>query len=231
MKSVLLPLVLLCLLLCGISSSTATAGGKVGIYGIRMVPYGNDAESYSRPSWGGGLHAVLPIEKLSNFVAGTVGIEFVNLFSQAITVQNPATGSSDDQEGDPNYYRFYLGGQIGGHGNGFLRPHAGFDLSLAYYHYPEGVVIYSKQLGQGRFWVSVPGKLAFGYDLSLGLDMNFSNTVALDGGVKYLKGFGVCQPQGEGSVTIYPQYFQIYLGIGYSLDFLNAEGDGNENSK
>jgi len=190
-----------------------------------MIPYGLDAESYSRPSWGGGLHAVLPIEKLSNIVAATVGIEFVNLFSETITVQDQTTGSSAEQEGDPNFYRFYVGGQVGGHGNGFLRPHAGIDLSLAYYEFPEGVVIYSHQGNGYRSEVRLPGKLAFMYDLSLGLDLNFSNTVALDGGVKYLKGLGFSQPRGGGSVTIYPQYFQIFLGIGYSLDFLKEEGD------
>jgi hypothetical protein len=192
-----------------------------------MVPHGTDAESYSRESWGAGLHAVFPVEQISNLVAGTGGFDFINLVSETITYQDPATGTSYEQQGDPNYYRFYLGVQFGGHGNGFLRPHAGFNFSLADYRYPDDIVIYHNQGNgfQSYVTVTVPDHIVFGYDLSLGLDLNFSNTIALDGGVKYLTNFGVAQPRGQGSVTIYPRYFEIVLGIGYSLDFLNSEGD------
>ena len=226
MKNVFSHLVLAGCFFCLLITSTATAGGKIGLYGIRLVPYGIDAESYSRVSWGAGLHAVLPVKKFSNLVAGTVGLEFVKLQSETFSFRDPMTGLGDEQEGDPNYYRFYLGGQVGGHGNGFLRPHAGFDLALVYYHYVDGVVIYRKQSGQTRLEIRVPGNIAFGYDLSLGLDLNFSNTLALDGGVRYLKGLGVPQPVGDGSIPTHPQYFQIFLGIGYSIDFLNDDNEG-----
>jgi hypothetical protein len=64
------------------------------------------------------------------------------------------------------------------------------------------------------------GNVIFGSDITLGLDLNFSNGIALDGGVKYIKSFSVPQQLGEGSVYIYPQYFQIYIGVGASFDML-----------
>ena len=60
-----------------------------------------------------------------------------------------------------------------------------------------------------------------GYDITLGVDLNFSNTIALDGGVKYLKSFSVPQQLGDGAVRIHTQYFQIYFGIGVSFDMLS----------
>jgi hypothetical protein len=64
-------------------------------------------------------------------------------------------------------------------------------------------------------------RVVFGYDLAVGLDLNFSNTVALDGGVKYVKSFSVPQQLGADAVKIYPQYFQIYFGVGVSFDVFN----------
>jgi hypothetical protein len=38
--------------------------------------------------------------------------------------------------------------------------------------------------------------------------------------VKYIKRLSVPQQPGEGSVYIYPQYFQTYIGVGASFDML-----------
>jgi opacity protein-like surface antigen len=59
-----------------------------------------------------------------------------------------------------------------------------------------------------------------GYGITFGIDLNFSNTVAVDGGVRFLKSFAVPQQLGEGSVEVHPQYFQVYLGIGLSFDMI-----------
>src|ERR1700741_2153368 len=119
----------------------AFGGGKVGIYGVRMVPYGVDAESYSRAGWGGGLHAVVPVEELSNVFAGTAGLEVINLLSEKESFQDARTGLRVDQETDQSYFRLYLGTQIGGHGNGFFRPHAGINIALVYYYIKTDVIV------------------------------------------------------------------------------------------
>ncbi|MFH1679534.1 MAG: hypothetical protein ABIH26_02705, partial [Candidatus Eisenbacteria bacterium] len=66
-------------LLLGLSFSDALAGGKVGFYGLRLQPNGDDAEEYSDPGWGGGGHVVVPIPRTGRVLAGTIGFEAVNL--------------------------------------------------------------------------------------------------------------------------------------------------------
>ena len=56
--------------------SDSFGGGKAGLYGIYMVPDGKDAENYSRPGFGLGIHIVMPVPKLANIFAGTAGSEF-----------------------------------------------------------------------------------------------------------------------------------------------------------
>jgi len=212
-----------------IAAGQSTAGGKTGIYGIRMIPYGVDAEQYSSAGWGFGVHAVLPVPGVSNLIAGTGGFEYVNLLDGTETFTDERTGLRVEQQTKQNYYRFYLGAQAGGHGNGFLRPHVGANLALLVYELVADVVVpddYNREQ-EIRQKLSDETRVAFGYDLTMGLDLNFSNTIALDGGVRYLKSLRVPQQLGEGSVMIYPQYFQVYLGVGISLDMLEDKGGDN----
>lgn len=50
-------------------------------------------------------------------------------------------------------------------------------------------------------------RVIFGYDIILGLDLNFDNKWNLDGDVRYLKSFSLPQQLGDGSEKIHPQYF------------------------
>lgn len=209
-------------------SSDSFAGGKASFYGIYMVPYGSDARSFSRPGWGGGFELVLPIEQTRNLFAGTAGIELVNMLSQRESFQDQATGLLVNQETDQNYLRLYLGLRVGGHGNGFLRPHVGVNVALVYYNIGTDLVVpddYNPG-NEVRQHLSDEGKAVLGYDVTMGLDLNFSNAVAVDGGVKYLKSFSVPQQLGNGSVKVYPQYFQIYIEFGFSFDYLRSHMTG-----
>jgi opacity protein-like surface antigen len=213
---------LLVLLFC---TGAAHASGKIGIYGIRMVPDGADAEDYSRPGWGGGLHIVVPVPQVYNLLAGTMGFEAVNLLNKTVTFQDRVTGLRTEQQTDQNFFRIYLGGQIGGHGSGFVRPHAGINLALAIYHYNVDVVIPddSDRENEIRQDLASASETSFGYDITLGIDLNFSNTIALDGGVRYIKSFNVPQQLADEAETIHPQYFQIYLGVGASFDMMTKK--------
>ncbi len=204
--------------------SETVGGGKVGIYGIRMVPRGEGAKSYSRPGWGGGLHVVVPVPLLSNMLAGVGGLEIINLLSETIEFSDNITGLRVEQQTSQNYGRIFVGSQIGGHGNGFVRPHAGLNVALVLYSINTDVVIpddfdREKEIRQN---LSSKTHAVFGYDITLGVDLNFSNKIALDGGVKYLKSFSVPQQLGEGAVTIHPEYFQIYFGVGASFDLIKS---------
>jgi hypothetical protein len=212
----------LALLLTLLLGPVAMAGGKVGLYGIRLVPSGDDAEDYSRPGWGGGLHVVAPLPQLHNLLAGTAGIEAVNLLSRSIEFRDRVTGLRIEQQTDQNLFRLYLGGQVGGHGNGFIRPHAGMNLALTVYHYDLDVVVPddSDRENEIRQDLDQESEVVFGYDFTLGVDLNFSNTVVLDGGVRYIKSFSVPQQLADDAETIHPQYFQIYLGIGVAFEMI-----------
>ncbi|MFN0158915.1 MAG: hypothetical protein ACKVRP_12695 [Bacteroidota bacterium] len=210
-------LVILCWLLIG---DSATGSGKLGIYAIRMVPYGLDAETYTRPSWGGGIHAVFPLPIASETFAATGGLEFVNFLNKRIDLRDRITGLRVEQTTSQNYVRLFAGAQLGGHGNGFLRPHAGVNLALIFHDFSIDNVVPNDADPDNPISQNLEHILhvVFGYDLTIGLDLNFSNTVALDGGVKYVKSFFVPQQLGSASVKIYPQYFQIYFGVGVSFD-------------
>jgi len=205
--------------------SNALAGGKVGLYGIYMVPDGEDAERYSRPGLGGGVHIIAPVPQLLNFFAGSVGFEVTNLLSKTHEYWDPKTGLRVEQQTSQHYLRLYVGGQVGGHGNGFIRPHAGINLALVNYGISTDVVIpddYDRE-EEIRQKLSSKSHFVFGYDITLGVDLNFWNKLALDGGVRYVKSFSVPQQLGEGSVDIHPQYFQIYIGVGMSFRMIRSD--------
>ena len=201
----------------------ACADGKLGFYVLRMEPYKEDAEDFSRTSWGGGIHVVAPLPNIDIF-AGTLGFEFVEFMSETVRFRTSPTGPFAEQQTDQNYMRFYLGAQVGGHGRGFLRPHAGINLALMHYSISTDYVIPDDDPGDEddtlRQTIREEGELTFGYDFTLGMDINIMNKVPLDIGVRYVKSFNLPQQLGEGSVKIHPEYFQIYAGIGISLGFL-----------
>jgi hypothetical protein len=195
--------------------SDAIAGGKAGVYGIYMVPRGEDAKNYSQPGLGFGFHIVVPVPQLANILAGTVGLEFINLLEKTIDYRDRTTGLRVEQNISQNYFRLFLGGQVGGHGNAFFRPHAGMNVALVYYNISTEIVeAYSSNEGEIKLSGNTEGHVVAGYDITLGIDLNFSNKFAIDGGIRYVKSFSVPLQLGAGSVKIHPQYFQIYLGIG-----------------
>jgi len=218
-------------LLAGIGSTPVLASGKVGVYGIRMVPDGNDAQEYSDPGWGGGVHVVAPLPQVANVFAVVAGFEIINLLSETKEFQDGFTGLRVEQQTSQNYLRFFLGGQVGGHGHGFFRPHAGINLALINYGVDTDVVIpddsdreneIRQNLDKENHWTT-------GYDITLGIDLNFDNEVSVDGGVRYLKTFSLPQQLGADSVTIHPEYFQVYLGVGVSFDFIRKQkGQGGD---
>jgi opacity protein-like surface antigen len=213
----------LVLLLLPAGFSTVSAAGKVGLYGLRMVPYGTEGEKHSRPGWGGGLHVVAPVPQVGNMAAGVFGFEAINLLSRTVVFQDGLTGLRVEQQSDQYYARLYMGPQIGGHGSGFIRPHAGVNVALVFYTFNTDVVVPNdaNRENEIRQNLNSETKAVFGYDLTLGMDLNFSNKIAAEGGVRYLKSFSVPQQLGDGSVKIHPQYFQIYLGIGASFRMFN----------
>jgi len=192
------------------------AGGKVRLHLIHMVPAGNDAEDYSRPGWGIGGWLVLPLSPPLHVVAGVVGFEWINLLNETTTFQDRVTGLRVEQQTSQDYFRIVLGGQIGGHGEGFLRPYGGLNFAIINYGIFTDVVIPDDVNRENEIRQSLSSEVrwAVGYDITAGLDLNVSEDFTLDGGVRFLKTFSLVQQLGDGSETIYPGYVQIYLGVG-----------------
>lgn len=205
-----------CILLWSVA---VMADGKIGIYGTRMVPRGEDAENYSRPGYGGGLHVVAPLPQVSNFLAFTGGFEYINLLSENILVQEWPIRV--EQHTDQHYMRLYAGGRIGGHGNGFIRPYAGVNLALVIYGIDTDMVI-PDDSDEDDLHQDVDSEYhaVFGSDITLGVDFNFHNKWNIDTGVRYLKSFSVPQQLWEGSEKIHPEYFQFYIGVGVDFHVL-----------
>ncbi len=202
----------------------AGASGHVGLYGVRMTPQGSDARPYSRAGWGGGLQVVAPVRPAANLLAGVLGVEYVNLLSETVAFQDAVTGLRVEQQTSQHYGRAYLGARAGLHGHEFFRPYAGANLSVNFYGISTDVVVPNDADRQNeiRQGLRSENRAAFGYDLTLGVDLDIATRFNLDGGVRYVQTFNVPQQLGEGSVPIDPEYFQVFLGFGVSFDAFAA---------
>ncbi len=206
-----------------VSPGPVEASGKLGIYGLRMTPNNTDATDFSEANWGGGAHLVVPVRQVANLLAGTAGLEYIHFFSETVEFRDPHTLLRVEQQTSQNCVRLYLGGQAGGHGHGFLRPHAGMNVALHIYSISTDVVVPddSDRENEIRQHLDDRTETTFGYDVTLGVDLNFRDRFSVDGGVRYIKSFNLPQQLGEGSETIHPDYFQVYLGIGVSFETLS----------
>jgi len=188
-----------------------------GAFGLRMEPYGSDAEDFSTASWGGGGCLIVVPENMADFFAAVFGFDVVNMLSQTYVYHMPITLLRVEQQTNQWYSRFFFGGRLGHQGHGIFRPYAGANISVAYYKISTDVVIpddsdYQNEIRQD---LRDEGEYAFGFDLSAGLEINFNNKLFLDMGGRYLKSFNVPQQLGADSVEIHPEYFQIYLGLNW----------------
>ncbi len=199
---------------------SARAGNKISLHGIYMVPYGTDAKEVSKPGWGLGGDFLIGLPNTKDVLLGVVGVEYINLMGRSTDLQTVVDGSvlPYTKETDQWYGRLRLGAQIGGFGNGFFRPYLGLTAALVVYAIDTDLNFHPGS-GEDDFTEHVYDDIdaVFGCDLTLGADLNVSDHVSVDGGVKYLKSFSVPDQLGGGSVKIYPQYFQIYLGAGISV--------------
>lgn len=218
---------LLCVILIAGFPLTASGAGKVQLYALRMTPTGQDASRFSRPAWGGGLSVVAPLHQVHNLLAGVLGFEVANMLSQTTETHDRLTGLRVEQQTNQNYYRLYLGGQVGPHGYGLFRPHVGSNIALVVYDISTDVVVPDDVNPENEIRQNLGSRTeaAFGWDLTLGADFNLKNKWAVEGGVRFLKTFGLPQQLGAGSVRVEPAYFQIYLGVGLSFGEVEAMTD------
>lgn len=198
-----------------VAAVPANAQGKLEAYFIKMDPYSDVARQYGRPGFGGGLEVVGALPGTAHLIAAVGGLEVVNLLSSTTTVYEPVTHLRVDQETSQNYGRFYLGGQLGSHSSGFLRPYVGTNVAMVWYGISTDVVVPNDANRENEIRQNLrdENRLVFGWDGNAGVDLNFHDKWSVDVGVRYLHSYNVPQQLGAGSVRIEPDYFQFRVGL------------------
>jgi hypothetical protein len=222
------PLVTLLFLLC--PQDAQAVAGRIGVHALRLEPRG-DVEDLSEASWGGGLDVVVVVPGLQRLVAGALGFEAAKFDSKTIVAKEGPFEFRRELSTDQDFLRFTLGTEIGPHGKGFFQPHVGIrgavvghsissTLTLPDDANPENTITQTE--GEDDWGI--------GYDITLGVNLNYKNTVGGYGGVKYLRSFGLDQPLDfEGEMReIDPEYWEIFFGISLDLNFLEREAEDLE---
>jgi opacity protein-like surface antigen len=212
----------LALVVLGSGAPARALDGKVALHVIRMTPSGQDADRYSRAGWGAGAQLTTALPGTAGILAGVVGLEFVNLLSETLTTYDYQTLLRIEQQTNQYFGRLYLGPEIGPHGNGTFRPHAGANIALVFYGISTDIVVPDDFDREREIRQSLRGehKAAFGYDVTLGVDINPWNKLSFDVGARFVKSFNVPQQLGAGAETVHPGYLQGYFAVGFALPWI-----------
>jgi hypothetical protein len=196
------------------ASPALAAKPRAGLYVLRMDPSDREARDFARPGWGGGLDVSWPIDGTGGLVSAIGGLEFASLLSTVTEFRDGLTGLRVEQHTDQYYGRFFVGGELGPHGNGFFEPYANLALALVIYGINTNVVIpddFNRENSINQ-QLSEQTEAAFGWSAGTGLHLNFGRW-GVDGGVRFLKQYGLPQQLGDEAVTIQPAYLQGRLGV------------------
>jgi len=202
------------LALVALASPALAATPRFTIYGMSMVPSDKEARDYADPGWGGGIDVSWPVTGTEGLLSALIGFEAVSLYSNVKTFHDQTTGLRIEQHTDQVYGRMFLGGELGPHGNGTLQPYGNLALALVIYDISTNVVIPDDSNLENSINQHLSGhtEAAFGWSAGAGLNLNFGKW-GIDGGVRFVKQYGLPQQLGAGSVTIQPSYFQYRLGL------------------
>ncbi len=193
-------------------------GPRAGLYVSRMDPSDRSARDYARPGWGGGLDVSWPVEGSGGLASVIGGLEFSSLFSTVKEFRDGQTGLRVEQHTDQYYGRLFVGGELGPHGRGFLEPYANLAVGLVLYGISTKVVIpddFNRENSINQL-LRDQNEAAFGWAAGTGVHLNFGRW-GVDGGVRFLKQYGVPQQLGDGAETIHPAYLQGRLGVTFAI--------------
>lgn len=201
-------------LLVTFASPVLAGPPRYSIYLDMLAPSDRAAREFARPGFGLGVDLTLPVDAMQGMLAYIGGIEFANLLAKEVDLRDSNTGLRVKQKTDQTYGRLFLGGSLGPHGNGTVQPYADLTLALIIYDFSTTLVIPNDSDPQNPLTQTLRSrtKLASGWSAGAGLNLNFGRW-GLDGGVRFLKQYGMPQQLGEGSVTIQPSYLQARFGV------------------
>ncbi len=214
-----LPIGVVGLLAMTLAMANIAQAQKCGFHGIYMEPNGPDAENYSDRDWGYGLHFVLPLPRPVHMFGLVMGLENIIMGMDSRESYDSGSRSYVEEDITQRYTRLFIGGELGGHGRGFFRPHIGMNFAIVNYGFTVDVERYddeeddfiTQNFKRDNHWV-------FGHDLTLGLDLRISRGLFVDVGIRYLKTYCVPVQLNQGLTTVHPEYFQIYLAVGCHTD-------------
>lgn len=191
---------------------------RVTLYGQRLDPEDRTAREFARPGWGGGVDVSWPLPSTQGFISAIGGVELASLYSKKKVFRDGLTGLRVEQHTDQMYGRLFVGGELGPHGNGALQPYANAAIGLVFYGISTTVVVpddFNRENDINQL-LSDQNEAAFGWSVGTGLNLNFGRW-GLDGGVRFLKQYGVPQQLGDGAVTIQPAYLQYRAGVSIAI--------------
>lgn len=202
------------LALVALASPALAATPRFTIYGLSMVPSDQAARDYADPGWGGGIDVSWPVTGTEGLLSGIFGIEAASLYSNVKTFHDQVTGLRIEQHTDQVYGRLFVGGELGPHGNGTIQPYGNLAVALVIYGISTNVVIPDDSNLENSInqHLSDHNEAAFGWSAGAGVNLNFGRW-GIDGGIRFLKQYGLPQQLGAGAVTIEPSYFQYRLGV------------------
>ena len=191
---------------------------RAGIYVTRLDPSDAQARDFAKPGWGGGVDISWPLSGTQGMLSGIGGLEVVSLLSKVKELRDGLTGLRVEQHTDQMYGRFYIGGELGPHGNGFLEPYANLAIAVVFYGISTSVVVPDDSNRENSInqTLSDQNEAAFGWSAGTGVHLNFGRW-GIDGGARFLKQYGVPQQLGDGAVTIQPAYIQSRLGVSFKI--------------
>lgn len=206
------------LLLFALASPAFAAMPRFTVYGQRLDPSDREARDFARPGWGGGVDVSWPLQGTEGFLSVIGGVEAASLLSKVKTFQDQLTGLRVEQHTDQFYGRLFVGGELGPHGNGAVQPYANLAVGLVFYGINVNVVVpddFNRQNDINQV-LREETEAAFGWSAGTGLNLNFGRW-GVDGGVRFLKQYGVPQQLGDGAVTVQPSYLQYRLGVSFQV--------------
>jgi hypothetical protein len=191
---------------------------RAGIYVLRLDPSDVNARDFAKPGWGAGVDVSWPLPGTAGLLSAVGGLEAASLFSKVKKFQDPLTGLRVEQHTDQMYGRLFLGGELGPHGNGFLEPYANLAVAVVFYGISSTVVVPDDSNRQNDInqLLSDQNEAAFGWSAGTGVNLNLGRW-GINGGLRYLKQYGVPQQLGDGAVTIQPSYLQYRLGVSIAI--------------
>jgi hypothetical protein len=180
-------------------------------YALLLDPHGSEARDLNDPGWGFGAAVAIPLISTGEIVALEAGFDMGNLDSGRSEATDVGGGLITVFTTSQDYYRIFGGAEVGGRSEARIRPHLGLQLALV--RQEVSTIFFDTASGLTGI-VGSESSTRLGYGLAGGVGLRINAKTSIDGGARFLKGFGIEVPTEAGSTTtVRPDYLQFYVGV------------------